>query len=88
MKILGLSFSPRPQGNTDVLLNEVLNGARQEGAEVELLRACDKEIRPCDGCRACWETGECHIKDGMQEIYPKLLEADGIVLGAPIYSTG
>ncbi len=85
MKILGLSCSPRIQGNTVTLLNEALKAAQQEGAEVELYSVSGKTIEPCDGCRACWETGECHIKDEMQNLYNKLLEADGIIFGTPIY---
>lgn len=88
MKILGLSFSPHIQGNTETLLSTVLSGARQEGAETELYRVYDKDIKPCDGCRACWETGNCHIKDDMQILYEKLLEADGIIFGTPIYFYG
>ena len=85
MKILGLSCSPRRQGNTEILLGEVLNGAQQEGAEVELYSVIGKAVEPCDGCRACNETGECHIKDDMQNLYDKLLESDGIIFGTPVY---
>ena len=85
MKILGLSFSPRINGNTMILLSEALNGAKQEGAEVELYSVADKTIKPCDGCRACSKTGKCHIKDDMQGLYDKLLESDGIIFGTPIY---
>jgi multimeric flavodoxin WrbA len=85
MKILGLSCSPRRQGNTEILVAEALQGAQREGAEVELYSVSDKAIEPCDGCRACNETGECHIKDDMQNLYDKLLEADGIIFGTPIY---
>ena len=85
MKILGLSCSPRKQGNTVVLLDEALKGAKNEGAEVELYSVSDKDIKPCDGCRECNKTGECHIKDDMQELYTKLLEADGIIFGTPTY---
>jgi len=85
MKILGLSCSPRKQGNTVALLEQALKGAQQEGAEVELYSVSGKTIEPCDGCRACGETGECHIKDDMQGLYDKLVEADGIIFGAPIY---
>jgi multimeric flavodoxin WrbA len=85
MKILGLSFSPRPGGNTVVLLNEALSGAREEGAETELYTVAGKDIKPCDGCWACRETGECHIKDDMRDLYAKLLEADGIIFGSPVY---
>ncbi len=85
MKILGLSCSPRVQGNTELLLREALNGAQQEGAEVELYSVSGKAIRPCDDCRACRGTGECYIKDDMRNLYDKLLEANGIIFGTPIY---
>lgn len=85
MKILGLSCSPRRQGNTEILLGEALRGAQHEGAEVELYSVSGKTIQPCDGCRACNETGECHIEDDMQNLYRKLLEADGIIFGTPVY---
>ena len=85
MKILGLSFSPRKDGNTVILLNQALSGAKEEGAETELYTIAGKEIKPCDGCWGCHSKGECHIKDDMQEIYPRLLEADGIIFGTPVY---
>jgi multimeric flavodoxin WrbA len=85
MKILGLSCSPRKNGNTVTLLNEALKGAQQEGAETELYSVSGKTIGPCQGCRACSETGECRQKDDMQEIYDRMLEADGIIFGTPIY---
>jgi len=50
MKILGLSCSPRKKENTMILLGEALNGAKQEGAEVELYSVADKTLKPCDGC--------------------------------------
>ncbi len=85
MKILGLSCSPRKSGNTEILVGEALNGAQKEGAEVELFSLSGKEIKPCDGCYACLETGKCHIDDDMQAVYQKLIEADGIIFGTPIY---
>jgi len=85
MKILGLSCSPRKQGNTMLLLKEALEGAKQEGAEVELYSVAGKNIKPCDGCRVCDKTGRCHIKDDMESLYDKLLEADGIIFGTPVY---
>jgi multimeric flavodoxin WrbA len=85
MKILGLSCSPRRQGTTEILLDMALQGAQQEGSEVELYRVAGKDIKPCDGCRSCQETGKCHIQDDMQGLYKKLLEADGIIFGTPIY---
>ena len=85
MKILGLSFSPRKNGNTMLLLNEALKGAQQEGADIELYSVADKNIKPCDGCRACYKTGICHTQDDMQELFEKLLAADGIIFGSPVY---
>jgi multimeric flavodoxin WrbA len=85
MKILGLSFSPREQGNTELLMDKSLAGARSQGARTELYRVADKNIKPCDGCGACFKAGECHIKDDMQEVNKKLLKADGIIFGSPVY---
>ncbi len=85
MKILAVSCSPRKQGNTEIMLDEALQGAKADGAEVELYRVSGKNIQPCDGCWTCMKNGECHIKDDMQELYEKLLAADGIIFGTPIY---
>ena len=85
MKILGLSCSPRKSGNTAILLEEALSGAQQEGAETDLFSVSGKDIRPCDGCWACVGTGECHIKDDMQVLLLKMVEADGIIFGTPVY---
>jgi multimeric flavodoxin WrbA len=85
MKILGISCSPRKNGNTVALLDAALSGARQDGAETELYGVPGKDLKPCQGCRDCWETGECRIKDDMQELFDKMLGADGIILGTPVY---
>jgi len=85
MKILGLCCSPRRQGNTETLLEVALQGAVEEGAEAELYAVAGKNIKPCVGCRACGETGECAVKDDMQDLYNKLLSSDGIIFGTPIY---
>ena len=85
MKILGLSCSPRKSGNTETLMSEALDGARNEGAEVELFSVSGKEIKPCDGCQTCIKTSKCHIDDDMQAVYQKMVKADGIIFGTPIY---
>jgi multimeric flavodoxin WrbA len=83
--VLGISCSPRKGGNTDVLVTQVLTGAREAGAAIEFLRVAEMEIRPCDACWSCAETGQCHIRDDMQEIYPRLRQAQGIVIGSPTH---
>ena len=88
MKVLGLFGSPRKGGNTDLLLEEALKGAEKEGAEVEHLHLSDFNIIPCKECLACYQDGNCIILDDMQKIYPKLLEADIIILASPIFFYG
>lgn len=84
-KIVGVVCSPRLGGNTEILIKEALEGAKGKGADVGLITLSGREIRPCDHCGACYERGDCHIRDDMEEIYGQLLEADGIVLGSPVY---
>lgn len=85
MKVVGLSCSPRKRGNTEILLTEALAGAREAGAETELVSVVGKELKLCDGCDTCLKTFQCHIKDDMQSILDKLLEADGIIIGSPAW---
>jgi len=85
MKVLGISCSPRRNGNTEIIIQEALEGAKEVGAKTEFLPAGTMDIKPCTACEACQRTGECKIRDAMQEIYPKLLEANGIVFGTPVY---
>ncbi len=84
MKVLGICCSPR-RGNTEVMVQAALDKAREAGAEVELISLSGKTISPCDACCACIKTGNCPIKDDMQDIYLKLRKADGIIIGSPIY---
>jgi multimeric flavodoxin WrbA len=85
MKILAISCSPRENGNTVALLNTALEGAKEDGAEVELWSAAGKDIRPCDACRACGKTGRCVVKDDVTPLQEKMLAAEGIIYGAPVY---
>jgi len=62
-----------------------LESAEKEGAQVELWSIVGKDVKACDHCGGCYKTGECHIEDDMQELYPKIKEADGIILGSPVY---
>lgn len=88
MKILGIYSSPRKNGNTDQLLDRVLEGAECEDAEISRIYARKLDIRGCMGCGGCDKTGKCVIKDEMQAIYPLLEEADIIFLASPIYFYG
>lgn len=85
LRILGIVCSPRKGGNTEIMLQEALEGAKESGAKVEMLRTTNMNISPCDGCTLCHKTGECRIKDDMQKVYQKILAADGVILGSPVY---
>jgi multimeric flavodoxin WrbA len=88
VRVLGISGSPRKGGNSDLLLEEALKGAEQEGAQIERLRLADFTLTPCRECHGCDQSGQCVIQDDMQEIYPRLLEADIIILASPIFFYG
>jgi multimeric flavodoxin WrbA len=88
MKILAISCSPRREGNTVVMLGETLAAAEAEGAEVELYSVAGKDIQPCDSCWSCAKTGRCHREDDVELLIDKMLTADGIVFGVPVYFHG
>jgi multimeric flavodoxin WrbA len=88
VKILGLYGSPRRGGNTDILLDEVLKGAQERGAQIERVFISTLDFSPCIECHGCEETGECILHDDMEKIYPKLWEADCIILASPIFFYG
>ena len=83
--ILILKGSPREKGNSAVLAEQLAAGAREIGAHVESIYLHGLDIRPCDACEECRETGECIIEDDMQSIYPKVTAADVLVFASPIY---
>ncbi|MFC1980960.1 flavodoxin family protein [Chloroflexota bacterium] len=85
IKVLGIMCSPRKGGNTQVMLEEVIRGAAEEGAGTDFFHVVGKDIKPCDHCQACVQTAECSIKDDMQGLYKMMLEANAIVIGTPVY---
>ncbi len=85
-KLLILKGSPREKGNSAVLADQAARAAAAGGWEVECVSLQSLDIRPCDGCDLCAETGQyCVIEDDMQALYPKVLEADALLLASPIY---
>jgi multimeric flavodoxin WrbA len=83
IKVLGIYGSPRQGGNTDLLLDQILEGARAAGAEVESIYVRKLKISGCLECGSCEDTGECVIQDDMQTVYPLFQEADVIFLASP-----
>lgn len=85
MKVLGILGSPRAGGNSDILLDQALAGAKEAGAEVEKIVLSRKKIAGCLDCQKCNESGICVIKDDMPEIHQKILEADAVLHSVPVY---
>ena len=85
MIVLGIVCSPRKDGNTEIMMMEALDAAREAGSQTELFLVADKDIAGCDGCGSCEKTGVCKIKDDMQTLYELMETADGIILGTPVY---
>jgi len=85
-RVLGLSCSPRKQGNTDLMCDAALEGARASGATVEKVRVVSLDISPCRECNACFKSGVCVQKDDMADLIEKMLACEGVVLAAPIFS--
>jgi len=89
MKVLGLVASPREMGNTDLLVDQLLEGARTRGYDAEKLYLYDYNIALCTDCREC-KKGDyvCCLHDEMQQIYPRMEGADVLVFGTPVYWYG
>jgi multimeric flavodoxin WrbA len=88
VKVLAIAGSPRRQGNTDLLLAELLKGAVSKGAEVETIVLQNLKFSTCVHCDSCLKEGKCRIQDDMQKIFDKLAEADVIVLASPVQFAG
>jgi multimeric flavodoxin WrbA len=88
MKLLAVVGSPRKNGNTDILVSRIVEGAKACGAEAEIVRLGEISVRECDGCHACWRGRDCSKDDDMRRLYPKIMAADVLVLGTPVYWYG
>ena len=85
MKVLAVYGSPRRKGNTSILLQRAVDGARQAGAEVEEIMLRDLEMSPCLEIYGCKERGRCVIPDDFQDFHDKILESEGMMLASPIF---
>jgi multimeric flavodoxin WrbA len=86
--LLGIVGSPRPGGNTEILVDEVLGGAREAGLRTEKVLLRNLDIGPCRGCDSCGKTGKCVQKDDMPGLLVKMQESGAWVLGTPVYYWG
>ena len=85
MKVLIINGSPHPKGCTARALKEVADTLESQGIETETLIVGNKDIRGCIGCYKCQQTGKCVFNDLVNETAPKFKEADGLIIGTPVY---
>lgn len=84
-KVLILNGSPHPHGCTAAALDEMIKVFEEEGIETELVQVGSKDVRGCISCGSCYKTGKCVFDDLVNEVAPKFEEADGLVVGSPVY---
>lgn len=88
MKVVAFNGSPKRNGNTSLLINEVFKILEREGIETEMIQLGNKPVHGCTACGKCKEikNGKCHIKnDHLNRCIEKMVEADGIIIGSPVY---
>ncbi|WP_371371447.1 flavodoxin family protein [Sporomusa aerivorans] len=84
-KLVAFIGSPRKNGNTATLVDEVTRGALDAGTQTTLFNLYDMNIKPCQGCLVCRKTGHCIMQDDFQNLFKHIIEADVVVFGSPIY---
>jgi len=85
MKVLMLNGSPKANGNTALALREIASVLEKEGVEVEIVQVGHLAVRGCVACLSCRKTGKCVFDDIVNQLAEKLKEADGMVVGSPVY---
>lgn len=91
MKLLAVVTSPKKGGNTDTLVDDILQGVRSMAVDQEEKVEIDKvyfnplQVRPCQDCGYCRDHKACSIDDDMTALYPLIEEADGLILASPVY---
>lgn len=87
MKVLAINGSSRKNGNTTIILNTVLDELKKNGIQTELVELAGQTINPCKACFTCGGKNNCSFNnDIFAEIFKKMIESDGIILGSSVYS--
>ena len=85
MKAVGIVGSPRKGGNTEILVAHCLKAIAEEGLDTELVRLAGLDIRGCNACGYCFEHEGCSIEDDFEPVFEKMITADAIIVGSPVY---
>ena len=84
-RVLAIVGSPRRNGNTEILVDEILSGAEENGALTQKIILSELDIAPCRGCDSCKKTGKCINQDDMQELLACMQSSDVWILATPVY---
>lgn len=84
-KVVVFMGSPRKKGNVDTILDEIIRGVNDNGAEVKKYYLNDMNIKGCQGCLYCRKTPSCALKDDMVEVYEDIKSAEYVIIGSPVY---
>ena len=85
MKVLGISGSPRANGNTEILLQAALQPFREKAWTVTTFLASNRIVAPCTGCDDCAQTGRCSIADDMEFLYDEVPTCHALLIASPVY---
>jgi multimeric flavodoxin WrbA len=85
MKVVLISGSPKPNGNTSLLMQECAKVVEQCGVEAEVISFAGMKIESCIACGKCSKTGKCGLEDGLNEVIDKIRSAEGLIVGTPVY---
>ncbi len=85
MKVLLINGSPKPNGCINRAFEEIVDTLKKEGVDSEIIQIGSKDIRGCIACMNCRKTGKCIFDDAVNEVAPKFEEADGLIIGSPVY---
>jgi multimeric flavodoxin WrbA len=86
MNVIGISGTPRKEGNSEILLRYALKPFKSNDWDVKIFLLSELTVEPCDACESCIETGSCVIDDDMKQIYKAFGWCDAIIVSSPVYS--
>jgi len=86
MNILGIACSPRPRGNSTILLETAIDYLGSQGNKTNIVRLRELKFKPCIGCESCSKTGICIFKDDLVDLFQKIEDTDKLIIAAPVFS--
>ncbi len=85
MKVLGISGTPRENGNSEILIDHAMKPFEEAGWDIKKIHLSEKHIKPCEGCDNCYNTGKCWIEDDMHEVIMDFRICNALIVATPVY---